>query len=106
MKPLKECDVCEKAVKLMCLAPVLGGAPDCGTHLMPPWLRAPLLPPNTSAAPRACSQPGRHRELVPEPRFPGRVSRPCVCDHSHAHTCTLWSACRLAPARTPGSPGL
>lgn len=45
MKSLKECDLCENVMKLMCLAPALGGMPDSGTK------SDAFLAPSTSAVP-------------------------------------------------------
>lgn len=47
MKSLKECDLCENVMKLMCLAAAPGGTPIPGPDLMPSWLPAPALAAHT-----------------------------------------------------------
>lgn len=70
MKSLKECDLCENVMKLMCLAPALGGTPDFGTKsdafLAP---RTPLLSLNTVGWCPVCA-PGLIAPKLPlEPDF-------------------------------------
>ena len=55
VKSLKACDLCENAMKLMSLAPALGGMPASGTQLgacLAP--STPLLPPNTESCCPVC----------------------------------------------------
>lgn len=100
MKSLKECDLCENVMKLMCLAPALGGMPDSGTksdaflahstHLCFPRTRG-------AGALCVCSKPDRHLKLLLEPYFLGRVSRLCMCNQSHTHTHARTQAHRYIP---------
>ena len=91
MKSLKECDLCENVMKLMCLAPALGGMPDSGTKSDAFLAHSThLCFPRTQRAGAlcVCSKPDQHLKLLLEPYFLGRVSRLCTYNQSHTHART------------------
>lgn len=105
MKSLKGCDLCENVMKLMCLAPALGGTPASGTK------SDAFLAPSTSAFPEHAGRALRVPSLLgtesvdcsptPWAALPGctRLTRPALTRASCVSV-------PLAPDPRPGEPGV